>query len=451
MTFEKETWVVEKNPLGPPADPKKVTPLGSSLNGLEERIESAFASQDARALQMPSLRVPPRAAKTILQQFQSGHGYTKTGVGTLSDDAADFVVGTQSMKFVTDGAGGTGSVEKKSIGPIDFTAKDVYVKFKVSSIDDVSDFSIYLSSDNAAENNVHYPIALASQPYVASEEWAHVIINWGDLAANGAVKTIDRSKVNYIRFRMVDKNGKAVTFHVNEVAAVPQPSVAQLNIWIDDGWESTYTMARPVLQKYDFRAGVAIIRDVIGSANYMSLAQMKSLWLDNGWPLVCHADTVVNHNKGFKSISDAAAEAEFQGIKRFLIEHGGGKGRDAFVWPRGEFTASQLLIARKYFSAIRGTCGGKGGAGGAHETFPPADPGRLRTWIVGSSVTAAEVEAACAQAIANKTALSLSYHRILTSGASGGTEINKSVFEEHMAKVAASGIAVKTPTEMLES
>lgn len=41
--FELKTWVIEKKPLGPPADVKKATPIGSGLNNLEERIAAGFA------------------------------------------------------------------------------------------------------------------------------------------------------------------------------------------------------------------------------------------------------------------------------------------------------------------------------------------------------------------------------------------------------------------------
>jgi Pectate lyase superfamily protein len=43
MAFTQKTWVIEKNPLGPPANPEKATPIGKSLNELEARIAAAFA------------------------------------------------------------------------------------------------------------------------------------------------------------------------------------------------------------------------------------------------------------------------------------------------------------------------------------------------------------------------------------------------------------------------
>ncbi len=44
MSFEQKTWVLEKKPLGPPADAKKATPIGKGLNDLEERIAAGLDS-----------------------------------------------------------------------------------------------------------------------------------------------------------------------------------------------------------------------------------------------------------------------------------------------------------------------------------------------------------------------------------------------------------------------
>jgi Pectate lyase superfamily protein len=49
VPFTPKTWVIEKNPLGPPADPKKATPIGAGLNDLESRIAAASAASQTYA------------------------------------------------------------------------------------------------------------------------------------------------------------------------------------------------------------------------------------------------------------------------------------------------------------------------------------------------------------------------------------------------------------------
>jgi hypothetical protein len=411
---------------------------------------SSVAEVEKGVLETPSLKVPVPVQKTVFQQFQAGHGYEKSaGTGTLSEDTSDFVVGTQSLKLVTAGDEVQTQVRKKSVGPYDFTGRDLRVTFKVEGLAHVETFEIFLSSDNLATNNVHYPISEPIQPYIADGEWASVTISWGDLVNNFPPGTISRSKVNFVEFRFEDDGKAPVTFHVNEVAAVPEPSAGVVSIVFDDGWESTYTRARPYLDKYGYRAGSCIIRDVVGTAGYMSLSQLRNLQTMSGWDVFAHADTVADHNAGYANLEDSVVEAELQGIKRWLIENGF-KRRDLFAWPQGSYTASQMPIARRFFSGVRGTTGGHGGSGGAHETFPPGDAGRLRTWTIGNAATASEVEAALSQCSTYKSWLILSFHQIVASGAKSGTETNEAAFKEMIDKVAAGGVAVKTVSEVLE-
>lgn len=412
---------------------------------------STLAEVEKGVLETPSLKVPTPAEKFVFQQFQAGNGYEKSaGTGTLSEDTSDFVVGTQSLKLVTAGDEVQTHVRKKSVGPYDFTGRDLRVTFKVEGLAHVETFEIFLSSDNLATNNVHYPISEPVQPYIADGEWAGVTISWGDLVNNFPPGTINREKVNFIEFRFEDDKKAPVTFHVNEVAAVPEPASGLVSIVFDDGWESTYIRARPYLDKYGFRAGACIIRDIVGTANYMSLAQLRNLQTMGGWDIFAHADTVANHNAGYANLENSVVEAELQGIKRWLIENGF-KRRDLFAWPQGSYTASQMTMARRFFNAVRGTTGGRGGSAGAQETFPPGDVGRLRTWTIGNTATASEAETALNQCIAYDSWLILSFHQIVAGGAKSGTETNESVFKEIIDKVAAKGVTVKTMAEVLES
>jgi len=412
---------------------------------------SSFPEIEKAALELTSLKVPARPQKTVLQQFQAGHGYEKSeGTGTLSEDTTDFVIGTRSLKFVTAGDEVQSHVRKKSVGPYDFTGKDLQIVFKVEGLAHIGTFEVFLSSDNLATNNVHYPISIPVQPYVADGEWATMTISWGDLVNNFPPGTIARSKVNFVEFRFEDDGAAPVTFHVNEIAAVPQPGTGVVSIVFDDGWGSTYTRARPNLDRFGYRATAVIIRDLIGTANYLTLAQTLALQTNNGWDIAAHADTVADHNAGFANLSNSVVEADMQGIKRWLIENGF-KRRDLFAWPQGSFTASQMVIARRFFNGIRGTTGGRGGATGPQETFPPGESSRLRTWVVGSTATAAELETALNQCSTHKSWLLLCFHELVASGAEGGQQTDEATFKAMIEKIAASGLAVKTVAEVLES
>jgi hypothetical protein len=412
---------------------------------------SSIAEVENGVLELTSQRVPAPPARKVFERFQAGHGYERIGgTATLSDDTSDFVVGTQSLKVTTLGDEAYNQVVRKSVGPYDFSNRDLRLTFKVEGLARVRTFEVFLSSDNLASNNVHYAVSIPVQPYIADGEWANITFSWGDLANNFAPGTITRSKINAVEFRFEDDGTAPVTFHLNEVAAVPTPASGVVSIVFDDGYESTYTRGRAYMDRYGFRGSSAIIRDIVGTSNYMTLAQVRALQDISGWDIVAHADTVANHNIGYGNLENSVVEAEMKGIKRWLLDNGF-KRRDVFVWPLGSFTASQMVMARRLFSVVRGTTGGAGGAAGAQETFPPGDDARLRTWTIGHTATAEDVEAALGQCKTYKSWLLLAFHNVVASGASSGVETNESVFKEIIDKIAASGLPVKTIAEVMES
>jgi hypothetical protein len=422
--------------------------LADAINRIEEALGIKMGNVDTAT---PSLKLPPRPQKTVIQQFQPGHAFEKySGTGTFVD-AEDSVIGKQSIKILTLEDESQTKVRKKTVGPYDFTGKDLEITFKISNLPNIGVCEIYLSSDNLATNNVHYRFCSSTQPYISDGEWATITIPWGDLANASPAGTINRAAVNYIEFRFEAQLGKTAELKVNEVAAVPTPSGGVVSLVFDDGWASTYERARPFMDTFGYRGTSCIIRDVVGTANYMTLAQVRALQDKSFWDVCAHADTVANHNAGYATLTNAAVEEELKRIKRWLIENNF-KRRDLFMWPKGEFDAAKMAIAQKFFNAIRGTTGGKGGNSGAHETFPPGESFRLRTFLSGgSTITAAEIETAVNECKKYNTWLILSYHQIVAAGAAGGTQMNEAVFKEHIEKVAASGLPVKTVCEVLES
>ena len=71
--------------------------------------------------------------------------------------------------------------------------------------------------------------------------------------------------------------------------------------------------------------------------------------------------------------------------------------------------------------------------------------------MIGSTATATDVENALSQCKAHKSWLILSFHEIVAGGAEGGLQTNEATFNAMVEKIAASGLAVKTLAEVLES
>ena len=273
--------------------------------------------------------------------------------------------------------------------------------------------------------SVHYPV-LDRAAVHRRREWA-ADDRWGDLVASSPRR---RAGSNFVEFRFEDDGAAPVSFHVNEVAAVPQPGTGVVSDRLRRRL-GVHLLARPARPRHATATAptAVIIRDLVGTANYRDpAADCRRLQTDSGWDIAAHADTVADHNAGFANLEDPVVEADMQGIKRWLIDNGF-KRRDLFAWPQGSFTASQMIIARRFFNGIRGTTGGSGGAAGPHETFPPGDNGRLRTWVIGVGETAADVETALSQCNTHRSWLILSFHEIVASGAEGGLQTNEATFK----------------------
>jgi len=68
---------------------------------------------------------------------------------------------------------------------------------------------------------------------------------------------------------------------------IPKKSVV---ITIDDGWKSLYTIAYPILKKYNFPATLFVYTDFIGGKKGLTWDQIKEL-ADNGFDIECHTKT----------------------------------------------------------------------------------------------------------------------------------------------------------------
>ena len=93
---------------------------------------------------------------------------------------------------------------------------------------------------------------------------------------------------------------------------IPEKSVV---ITIDDGWKSLYTIAYPILKKYDFPATLFVYTDFIGGRKGLTWNQIKEL-SDNGFNIECHTKT---HRYLTKIKDGETFDQFFKAIEKELI------------------------------------------------------------------------------------------------------------------------------------
>lgn len=115
----------------------------------------------------------------------------------------------------------------------------------------------------------------------------------------------------------------------------------------DDGFESDYTIAKPLFAAQGEVACSAIITGSVGGGSYMSWSQIVALE-DAGWEMLSHSKT----HADLTGLSEAELREELGGSKDILESHG--LTINNFVYPTHLQNATVRNITREYYRASRG-------------------------------------------------------------------------------------------------
>lgn len=221
-----------------------------------------------------------------------------------------------------------------------------------------------------------------------------------------------------------------------------------LAITVDDGWDTAYTLGAPAFERYGMRASFAIIADLIGTAGYMTLAQLQDL-RDRGHECVVHGPiggTGSLNNYAASSSRLAAVTADVKFHRDYLVNNGLNVRGSAncYVFPQGfdRFAAGN--------EDIRDALESQGFIGGRRSAFSRQQKRSLRggnpwTWhTIGHEWTSDPAEAANITTIVSrinsaateKFDACLMLHKFVTGAAASPTEINMTNLETLLQAIA---------------
>jgi hypothetical protein len=267
--------------------------------------------------------------ETIITNLQAGHGFIKVGdPGTLSDDTDDFIVGNQSLKFITDGAGGSCTARVTGLTAIDMTGKYIKLWLKLSSITNCKQYSFYLSSDDFS-NYYTWQIG-ATIEQLTGEDWVPITLSFSDAVATG---TPNRAAIVAIQWRVVDKNNTAITSWLGSISAFLEADEGMCSIAFDDGSDTVYSKAMLKMSQYGMKGTVYIIPDYIDWVGqpYMTLNNLKDLY-NLGWDISGHYQT------NLTTLSLSQVNSVIINVKKYLTENGFARSASDFAIPNGAYT-----------------------------------------------------------------------------------------------------------------
>ena len=117
------------------------------------------------------------------------------------------------------------------------------------------------------------------------------------------------------------------------------PGPGAVTFMFDDGYKSTKSAAKPILDKYRFVGSAAAISSVVGTSGNMTAQDLRDLQTA-GWDIASHSVT----HPSMIGLSTTAARNELQKSKSTLA--GLGLTIDSFVWPYGDYNQSVIGLTQ---------------------------------------------------------------------------------------------------------
>lgn len=372
---------------------------------------------------------------TKISEFTTNHGFTKpSSAGTAADDPTEQYDGHQSIKLTTPGtANGPVFIDKR--GTWDFSNVQFKIAVKAEDYTKLSGLWLQLGTRDINVDNINIDMARDLRT-LRNGEWNIITVNLAETRSKTG--NPDLSNINILRLRAngTDKGQTSVWF--GYVGTFPAESAGVASVVFDDGYDSDFTTAYPVMKAAGVNKGVSyIIADKIGTNKRMTLDNLKELER-NGWDISSHG------TPDLTTLSEQQLNDEFKAIKKFIYDNGlNRRAADHYALPMGRYNPLVQKVAAKYFNSVRTIDVN-------HETIVPGDRMRLRVLYCIASTTEQQFRKWVDDCKANKSWAIFVFHRVdeVTDGAP--ESVTKANFQKFMAYLGQSGLAVKTVREVIE-
>ena len=380
-----------------------------------------------------------------LSSFETN--WTTTG-GTMTYDTDRKFRGTRSAKIITPGATGNnkGMIEKTFSPPMDFTNAEFSLKMYTEDAMPVDVVEIYLrSGGNWSQFQLRH-MQSAIEDYRTIDDMWHGITTHMELTFG----SFDISAVDLIRVSVVGRDTDIATVWLDDLCYFPLlnfPNGA-IVFTIDDGYISTYTRTKAVLDKYNYGALVTVLKNQVdGNPEYVNIPQLHELQ-DCGWDIGCHSTTHMQIKDGVRVIdSTALIEEEALTCQDWLIRNGFKNGARFYSYPNGYHSKKYLEVMEKYFIAAR--LADNTNTGGV--ALPFADNRTIQSMCLSPAAPPARIKGYMDIAKAQNKVLVLYLHQTVESGASGQNEYNIVDFEEIVDYCYTQNMAVLTFSDIYDN
>lgn len=281
----------------------------------------------------------------VISLFEGGAGteWVKQQGSALANDTAHLLDNTQSIRFTS--VSPTDTRADKTIS-LNLTGVSGF-RFKVwlDTPANFTGFELWLSNSNFAS---YFNYRYLPSPLVSG--WNDVTMPASLLVGTGSpsLASIDKVRLGCGVAASATVN---CTF-VGLYAIFNQNPKGTVLFTFDDGFTSTYAVAKAALAQYGWAATEFVIADHVRTAQpgFMTLAQLQDLQNKYGWDIASHTMT----HADLPALSAASMDQEFSQFAAWEAANGLNYV-PAIAYPQGRYNASVQTEAAKYYLLARST------------------------------------------------------------------------------------------------
>lgn len=334
----------------------------------------------------------------------------------------------QSLMLESQGNGGNVQLAAMNIPSFSLEGSRLEIWIKVKNLEALRDLWIFAASDNRFENRIVYMIS-EDRTQLMEGVWTKISL---PQSAGRMWGTPDLKDLRYFQIWMNDKGSAPASLEIGPINLENNLFTGAAVLTFDDGWETQYTRAAPIMQEYGFAGTAYVIPANVGKDGFMSLDQIINLKDEYRWSIGAH------DLKRLDFLNVDELKNIFEKNKPFFNNLS--IDRPDFSYPNGKMSPALIETLPQYYSSGRSIIE-------YSESQPPGDPYRLRTINIVPGISRELIQSRLAEAQLNGELAILIFHKI-TENKEYETEISEEEFRFICQMISDSGIEVKTMSEL---
>lgn len=281
------------------------------------------------------VNIPP--ANTIILDTMENASLWSVGNGdaSIENDNTFFVEGTQSLRLKTNSASNSGCMIKN----VDFDLSNRYISMWLYKHDSNLNYIYLRFGDPTWSNYFNFRVGGGSR----SLGWS--IINLSPNDFYSTTGSPNWSDITALRISITSTRTGIVTYaNFDNCRMIREDYPVMVTLRFDDGFESCFTEAYPLMARYGYRGFAAVVTSTIGNTNRMTLDNLHELQ-DFGWDIASHT---VTHPQ-LATIPLDEVEYQLAESQNWLLNNGFLKGARFFVAPTNSMNQDTIDLAKKYY------------------------------------------------------------------------------------------------------